>query len=147
MKKIVGLLMFIGVLQINAQSNAQLLKHYEDFYVQMKAQGDVQGVINALTHINILQPNDARKDTLAMLYMNEGKHMQAINTIGFEVDENDSDMAVEVKAVSLKSMNQIELSVEHFELLYKRNPNVLIAYELADMKIQLNKLTEASLKL
>ena len=148
MKKIVGLLILFSAFQINAQTNAQLLKHYEAFHKQMKSQGDVQGVINALTHLNILEPNNqARIDTLAVLYMNDGQHMQALNTIGIEVNENDSDMAVEVKAISLQAINQVERSVEQFEILYKRKPNVLIAYELADMKIQLNKLTEASLNI
>ena len=110
----------------------------------MRTQGDVQGVINALTHLNILSPSQARKDTLAVLYMNEGKHVQALNTIGIERNENDSDMAVEVKAISLQVLNQIERSVEHYEELYKRKPNPLVAYELADLKIQLDDLLGAT---
>jgi tetratricopeptide (TPR) repeat protein len=110
----------------------------------MRTQGDVQGVINALTHLNILSPSQARKDTLAVLYMNEGKHVQALNTIGIDRNENDSDMAVEVKAISLQVLNQIERSVEHYEELYKRKPNPLIAYELADLKIQLDDLLGAT---
>ena len=73
----------------------------------MRTQGDVQGVINALTHLNILSPSQARKDTLDVLYMNEGKHVQALNTIGIDRNENDSDMAVEVKAISLQVLNQV----------------------------------------
>ena len=110
----------------------------------MRTQGDVQGVINALTHLNILSPSQARKDTLAVLYMNEGKHVQALNTIGIDRNENDSDMAVEVKAISLQVLNQIERSVEHYEELYKRKPNPLVAYELADLKIQLDDLLGAT---
>jgi tetratricopeptide (TPR) repeat protein len=110
----------------------------------MRIQGDVQGVINALTHLNILSPSQARKDTLAVLYMNEGKHVQALNTIGIDRNENDSDMAVEVKAISLKLLNQIEISVEHYEELYRRKPNPLVAYELADLKIQLDDLLGAT---
>ena len=37
----------------------------------MQSQADIQGVINALTHLNVLEPSQARKDTLATLYMNE----------------------------------------------------------------------------
>jgi len=110
----------------------------------MKTQGDVQGVINALTHLSILSPDQARKDTLAVLYMNEGKHIQALNTIGIAQKENDSDMAVEVKARSLQMVNQIDRSVEHYEELYRRNPNSLVAYELADLKIQLDDLLGAT---
>jgi hypothetical protein len=42
-----------------------------------------------------------------------------------------SFFTVEVKAISLQVLNQIERSVEHYEELYKRKPNPLIAYELA----------------
>ena len=110
----------------------------------MRTQGDVQGVINALTHLNILSPSQARKDTLAVLYMNEGKHVQALNTIGIDRNKNDSDMAVEVKAISLQVLNQIERSVDQYEELYKRKPNPLVAYELADLKIQLDDLLGAT---
>ncbi|MBT8254332.1 MAG: hypothetical protein KJN68_10190, partial [Bacteroidia bacterium] len=79
MRIIIGLLALVFSLQLSAQSNAQLLSHYEAYYSQMKSQGDVQGVINALTHLNILAPNQSRKDTLALLYMNEGRHIQALN--------------------------------------------------------------------
>ena len=144
MKKLVGILIFVFALQINAQDNSTLLKHYEAYYKQMKIQGDVQGVINALTHLNILAPNKARLDTLAVLYMNDGKHIQALNTIGIDKNASDSNMAVEVKAVSLKTLNQPQRALVHFEELFIRQPGVKIAYELADLKIQLNDLAGAS---
>lgn len=139
--------MLIVAFQGEAQSNANLLKHYEAYYKQMQKQGDVQGVINALTHLNVLEPNQARIDTLAVLYMNGGNHIQALNTIGIEKNADDSDMAVEVKAVCLQAINQPKRSIEHFEELFKRNPNVLVAYELADMKIQLNDFAGATVNI
>jgi len=127
-----------------SQNNDSLLDHYKKYYEQMKSQGDVQGVINGLTHLNVLEPSQARADTLAVLYMNEGRHVQALNTIGIESNENDSDMAVEVKAISLQFLNQLDRSLVHYEELFKRNPNPLIAYELADIKIQLDDLMGAT---
>ena len=144
MKQYLFILSFLVSLFAYPQSNTSLLDHYKEYYNQMRTQGDVQGVINALTHLNILSPNQARKDTLAVLYMNEGKHIQALNTIGIDKNENDSDMAVEVKAMSLQVLNQIERSVEHYEELYRRKPNPVVAYELADMKIQLDDLLGAT---
>jgi len=144
MKQHLFILSFLVSLFAFSQSNTPLLDHYKEYYNQMRTQGDVQGVINALTHLNILSPNQARKDTLAVLYMNEGKHIQALNTIGIDRNENDSDMAVEVKAMSLQVLNQIERSVEHYEELYRRKPSPLVAYELADMKIQLDDLLGAT---
>lgn len=148
MKKVaIIVLMLIGAFQVEAQNNSQLVKHFEAYYKQMKSQGDVQGAMNALTHLIVLQPNQARKDTLAVLYMNNGKHLQALNTIGIDKDENDSDMAVEVKAVCLQALNQPEKSLEHFEVLFKRSPNPMVAYELADLKIQTGDLAGANLNI
>ena len=144
MKHFLFILSFLVTCSTYSQSEKSMLTHYKEYYNQMRTQGDVQGVINALTHLNILSPSQARKDTLAVLYMNEGKHVQALNTIGIERNENDSDMAVEVKAISLQVLNEIERSVEHYEELYKRKPNPLIAYELADLKIQLDDLLGAT---
>jgi tetratricopeptide (TPR) repeat protein len=148
MKKIaIVVLMLVGAFQVEAQNNSQLVKHFEAYYKQMKSQGDVQGAMNALTHLIVLQPNQARKDTLAVLYMNNGKHLQALNTIGVEKNTNDSDMAVEVKAVCLQALNQPEKSLEHFEELFKRTPNAMVAYELAELKIQTGDLAGANLKI
>lgn len=148
MKKIaIVVLMLVGAFQVEAQNNSQLVKHFEAYYKQMKSQGDVQGAMNALTHLIVLQPNQARKDTLAVLYMNNGRHLQALNTIGIEKNANDSDMAVEVKALCLQALNQPEKSLEHFEELFKRTPNSMIAYELADLKIQTGDLTGANLNI
>jgi hypothetical protein len=113
----------------------------------MKSQGDVQGIISALTHLNILQPNQARKDTLSAYYMNEGRHVQALNVIGIDVNENDSDLALEVKAVSLKALNEVDRAIEQYEILYKRKRTVMLAYELADLKILKNDLEGANLNI
>ncbi|HAI39165.1 MAG TPA: hypothetical protein DCM40_14120, partial [Maribacter sp.] len=65
-----------------AQTKSELLKHYEAFYDQMRLQGDVDGVINALTHLNVLSPSKERNDTLAYIYANDNQHLQALNIIG-----------------------------------------------------------------
>ena len=143
MKRLFGLILLVSSFMLSAQSNSELIKHYEAYYKQMKAQGDVQGIINGMTHLNLLSPSQARKDTLAYLYMSEGKYMQALNTIGVEKSTVDSDIAVEVKALSLKSVKQPELAIGFFEEMFVRNPNALIAYELAELNLQTQKMTEA----
>lgn len=135
MKKLVAVLVLsIGLLG-NAQTKSELQKHYEEFYNQMRLQGDVDGVINALTHLNVLSPSQERMDTLAYIYANNNQHLQALNTIGIEKLDTDSDLAVQVKAISLKALNQPKRALEQFEVLYQRNPNPYLAYELADLKI------------
>ena len=132
---------------LTSQENSDLVEHYKSYYNQMQKQGDVQGIINAMTHLLVLEPNIARKDTLAALYMNEGKYVQALNLLGIKSDDSDSDMAVEVKAVCLKSLNEPSRAIEHYELLFKRFSNPSLAYELADLKIQTNDLNGANLNI
>ncbi|NVN16780.1 hypothetical protein GUA46_00380 [Muricauda sp. HICW] len=134
-KSVFLLLLFVGFTGIS-QTNDALLKHYNDYYKEMRLQGDVNGVISALTHLNVISPSKERRDTLAFVYMNNGKHMQALNTIGIEKNADDSDLAVQVKAFSLKSLNQPKRALEHFEELNSRNPSPYLAYEMADLKIQ-----------
>ena len=115
MKKILLVVGFLCSLSLQAQSVSELQKHYEDFYKQMRAQGDVNGVIQALTHLNVLAPNTARKDTLAFVYSSNNQYMQALNLIGIEKLDSDSDLAVQVKAISLKAIEQPKRALEQFE--------------------------------
>ena len=127
----------------NAQTQTELQKHYESFYKEMRLQGDINGVINAITHLNIIAPSEARRDTLAYIYANNNQHLQALNTIGIEKNDTDSDLSVQVKAVSLKALNQPKRAIEHFEVLFTRNQNPYLAYELADLKIQTGDISGA----
>lgn len=142
MKRILLLVLCVTAFNVNSQSNSELLKHFEGYYAQMKTQGDLQGIINAMTHLNVIAPSQERTDTLAYIYMSEGQHVQALNTIGIDKVLDDSDMAVEVKAISLKAVKQPKLAIGHFEELFKRQPNALIAYELAELNLQLKNLAE-----
>ena len=81
-------------------------------------------------------PSIERRDTLAFIYANDGQHLQALNTIGIEKVASDSDLAVQVKGISLKALNQPKRALEQFEVLNARTPNPYLAYELADLKIQ-----------
>jgi tetratricopeptide (TPR) repeat protein len=143
MKQLLLLVLLISGIQLGAQSNSELIKHFEAYGKQMRAQGDIQGIINSMTHLNVLSPSVARTDTLAYIYMTEGKYVQALNTIGVDKKVDDSDIAVQVKAISLKSVNQPELALGHFTEFFKRQPDPSIAYELAELCLQLKKLDEA----
>ena len=142
-KKLLQILVLMATTSFFAQSNDNLSGHFEKYYQEMKKQGDINGVINALTHLNVIAPSKERLDTLAYFYMNSNQHLQALNTIGVEKNETDSDLAVQVKAVSLKSMNQPKRAAEQFQVLYNRTPNPYVAYELADLKIQIGDITGA----
>ncbi|MEM8763125.1 MAG: hypothetical protein AAGD88_04905 [Bacteroidota bacterium] len=129
------ILLFVGF--GTAQTNSELFKHFEAYYQEMQKQGDVNGVINALTHLNVLSPSKERRDTLAYVYMNNNQHLEALNTIGIEKDDSDSNLAVQIKAVALKALNQPKRALDQFEMLYSRQQTPYLAYEIADLKIQL----------
>ena len=143
MKKIVILLIIMSSMGIMAQTKTELKKHFEAYYAQMKKQGDIQGIINAMTHLDVLEPSQARKDTLGYLYVSEGRNLEALNTIGIEKNPTDSDINVEVKAVALKALNQPKRALEQYEVLFQRQPNANLAYEIADLKIQTQDLAGA----
>ncbi len=145
MKRFFLVIILLGGLTSQAQTKSELLTHYEAYYNEMRLQGDVNGVINALTHLNVLAPTVERRDTLAYVYANNNQHLQALNTLRtIEKNESDSDIAVQVKAISLKALNQPKRALEHFEIMFKRNPNAYLAYELADLKIQVGDNTGAA---
>jgi len=143
MKRIFVLIGLLAGIFAQAQTKSDLQKHYEAFYREMRLQGDVQGVINALTHLNILSPNKQRRDTLAYIYANNNEHLQALNTIGIETDSTDSDMAVQVKAISLQALNQPKRALEQYKILYNRKPTPFVAYEMSDLSIQVGDNTKA----
>lgn len=141
MKKILFLLVFAFGLFANAQTKSELLAHYEAYYKQMRLQEDVRGVINALTHLSVLAPNKAQKDTLAYFYAQSRQYFQAVKVLGTQKNASDSDLALRVKAISLKSLNEPQLAIQHYEALYQRKPDVYIAYELAYLNLQLEEKT------
>ena len=143
MKQLILVVLLMVGIQMGAQSNSELIKHFEAYSKQMRAQGDIQGIINSLTHLNVLSPSVARVDTLAYIYMTEGRYVEALNTIGIDRKVDDSDIAVQVKALSLKSVNEPELALVQFEEVFKREPHPSVAYELAELSLQLKKLDEA----
>jgi tetratricopeptide (TPR) repeat protein len=139
MRKALFLLCTLGAASLQAQSADALTAHYKAYYQQMKNQGDVRGVINALTHLNVLAPSVQRRDTLAYLYANNDQHVQALNLLGLETTPQDSDIALQVKALSLKSLNQPERALVPFKELNKRQPSPYLLYEIADLRIQIGE--------
>lgn len=143
MKKILCLAVLMTSMSITAQTKTELLKHFESYYKQMKSQGDVQGVINAMTHLNVLQPSQQRLDTLAYIYVSEGRNLEALNTIGIDNNTTDSGINTEVKALALKALNQPKRALVFYEELLKKTPNSYLAYEIADLKTQTQDLAGA----
>lgn len=147
MKKIVLSLIMLVSLAATAQTKTELQKHFEKYYAQMKQQGDIQGVINAMTHLEVLAPSQARRDTLAYIYVSEGRNLEALNTLGIEKTATDSDINTEVKAIALAAVGETAKALEFYEVLFQRKPNAYLAYEIADLKLQTNDLAGAKAKI
>lgn len=143
MKKIIIVAIVLFGYTLNAQTTSELKKHFENYYQIMKSHGDVQGIVNAMTHLEVIEPSQARRDTLAYVYVSEGRYMEALNTVGIDLNTSDSDISVEVKAIALKAVNQGDKALPFFEELFKRDPNAYLAYELADLKVQLSDMAGA----
>lgn len=133
-------------LNLAAQSNSELQKHFEKYYEQMKKQGDIQGVINAMTHLDVLAPSQARKDTLAYVYISEGRNMEALNTIGIEVNAADSDLNTEIKAIALNALGERARALEFYNKLYNKEASPTMAYEIADLLLQTGDIAGAQEK-
>ena len=146
MKKIILAVVVMSSLSITAQTKTELQKHFEGYYQQMKKQGDVQGVINAMTHLDVLSPTQARKDTLAYIYVSEGRNMEALNTIGIEKGSADSDLNTEIKAIALNAVGEKQRSLEFYNILYKKQANPALAYDIADLMLQTGDLVGAQQK-
>ena len=146
MKKFILVVIVMSSLSITAQTKTELQKHFEKYYQQMKKQGDVQGVINAMTHLDVLKPSQARKDTLAYIYVSEGRNMEALNTIGIEKSATDSDLNTEIKAIALNALGERQRALEFYTILYKKQPSATLAYELADLMLQTGDLAGAQEK-
>jgi len=147
MKKILLLLVVMSSFSLTAQNKTELKKHFEAYYKQMKSQGDIQGVINAMTHLDVLEPSQARKDTLAYIYVSEGRNLEALNTIGIEKKATDSNINLEVKAIALNALNEPTRALEFYNLLFERKPSPQLAYEIADLSAQTGDLATAKAKI
>ena len=144
MNKIITLLILLFTVNLFGQTNQELLSHYKKYHEQMKSQGDTQGIINALTHLNILESSQARMDTLAAFYMQENRYVEALSTIGMEKNDSDSDLAIIVKSISLRAINRLEESLIFFEERFKRDPGPMIAFDLAEIKLETGDFSGAS---
>lgn len=147
MKKIT--LCFIAIITITtiqAQKNRKgattetvLKNHYQKYYKMMLEYNDLNGAIEGLSHLVALEPTEAKKDTLAFMYLQANKPAQAIKVVG----NSTSDLALKTKAVGFKNLNNPKKAIENYEALIQKNNNVLDAYELAQLQFSIQRFGEA----
>lgn len=147
MKKIT--LCFIALLTIattQAQRNKKeattetaLKNHYQTYYKMMLEYNDLDGAIEGLSHLIALEPSEAKKDTLAYMYLQANKPIQAIKVVG----NSTSNLALKTKAIGFKNLNNPKKAIENYEALIQKNSNVLDMYELAQLQFSIQRFGEA----
>lgn len=147
MKKItLCLIALVAITTTQAQKNKKknnievaLTKHYQAYYKMMLENNDLDGAIEGLSHLIVLAPSESKKDTLAYMYLQASKPMQAIKVIG----NSTSDLALKTKAIGFKNLNNPKKAIENYEALIQKNKSVLDAYELAQLQFSIQRLGEA----
>lgn len=147
MKKIIlCLIALVAFTNSQAQKNKKganvetaLKGHYQKYYKMMLDNNDLDGAISGLSHLIVLAPTEAKKDTLAFMYLQANKPMQALKVVG----ESSSELALKTKAISYKNINNPKKSIENYEALIQKNNSVLDAYELAQLQFSIQRFGEA----
>lgn len=147
MKKIiVCLIALVAFTNTQAQKNKKganietaLISHYQAYYKMMLNNNDLDGAISGLSHLIVLAPTEAKKDTLGFMYLQANKPTQALKVVG----ESTSELALKTKAISFKSINNPKKSIENYEALIQKNNSVLDAYELAQLQFSIQRFGEA----
>jgi len=116
-----------------------LTTHYQKYYKMMLNNNDLEGAIAGLSHLIVIAPTEAKKDTLAYMYLQAKKPMQAIKVVG----SSTSDLALRTKAIGFKNLNNPKKAIENYEALIKKNKSVLDAYELAQLQFSIQRFGEA----
>jgi len=99
----------------------------------------LDGAIEGLSHLIVLAPTEAKKDTLAYMYLQANKPMQAIKVVG----NSTSDLALRTKAIGFKNLKNPKKAIENYEALIQKNKSVLDAYELAQLQFSIQRFGEA----
>lgn len=147
MKKIIlCLIAFLAFANTQAQKNKKginaetaLTSHYQKYYKMMLDNNDLDGAISGLSHLIVLAPSQAKKDTLAFMYLQANKPLQALKVVG----ESSSELALKTKAISFKNINNPKKAIENYEALIQKNNSVLDAYELAQLQFSIQRFGEA----
>jgi len=116
-----------------------LTTHYQKYYKMMLDNNDLDGAIEGLSHLIVLAPTEAKKDTLAYMYLQANKPMQAIKVVG----NSTSDLALRTKAIGFKNLKNPKKAIENYEALIQKNKSVLDAYELAQLQFSIQRFGEA----
>ncbi len=117
----------------------EMTAHYQQYYQLMLENNDVNGAIESLNHLIILQPSKGKKDTLGALYLQKKLPFLALKTVG----ESNTILAFRTKANAFKMLKNIKKAIEMYEKIVEQTKSVTDVYELAQLQFGLQRFAEA----
>ena len=149
MKKLLLLILILtSTVTVQAQRNKkgsgsdftqEMTKHYREYYKMMLSNSDLDGAIEAMSHLIVLEPTQEKKDTLGFMYLQANKPLQAVQVVG----TSESDLALRTKALGFKALNSPKKAIENYEKLIEKSKSVMDAYELAQLQFGIQRYGEA----
>jgi len=120
-------------------THTALTAHYQKYYKMMLENNNLDGAIEGLSHLIILAPSQAKKDTLGYMYLQANKPKQAIKIVG----NSTSALALKTIAIGFKNLNNPKKAIENYEALIQKTKSVLDAYELVQLQFSIQRFGEA----
>jgi len=117
-----------------------------DLYERARLLGDDQTAIVALNEILLEDSSNMRfKDSLARLYLRNGKHEPGLK-VGAEVMKSDwgNDALLELIAYAHEVTGESDKAISGFNELYNSTKNVSYRYEVAKIKYTIGESSEAN---
>ena len=137
------LLGMLSTTNTNAQGNSQV-EFYKGVYHNSLKYNDLQSATNAVYGILTVAPDQTGwKDTLAYLYYNDNRFVQAL-LVGLEITQkSDTNQNIlEIVAISQQNMNLLKESLENYEKLFKMSKSIFHEYKIATLQYALKRFGE-----
>ena len=155
MKKILSIMLFLVVIGITPEVNAQqndensirnslLYRIQAAVYNRAIKYSDVNQAVNSLYNLCVMVPqDDSLLYQLAFLYFDQQNYVSAVMTLNDVVLLNPNNLgAKEMKAVSLDRLGAKDRALEEYESLYLKDNNIDYLYKVAFFQYELKRYKE-----
>jgi len=121
-----------------------LLNLEKSIYKEALQNYDLDAAKNAIYHIIKLEGADsAYMDSLAYIYFNQKNYVSTLQVANKILKKNEKLPILELKAISLESLNALKEAVEVYEKIFAQKKDMLTAYKLADVQQKIGRFAEA----
>jgi len=137
-------LLITAFISISVPANAQSLEQYKNIYHASLKYNDLTTATTAVYGILMVAPDQTNwKDTLAYLYYNDSKFVQAL-LVGTEIlEKNDTMQNIqEIVAISQQNLGLVKESLESYEKLFKMSKSIFHLYKIATLQYALKRYGE-----